>query len=152
MNRFINLPPHPNSGFQSIPDFVKMEFEGGSSELKSPFEVSDMLHEHADRALETLASMDAGDQRELAFTLHDIRTMALLGKYYAHKIAGSTFVALYRESQERAIPGRGSCRAYCSPGILEAIYCQLSRAVLQPALDQPGRLRGLGEFKPVGSG
>ena len=102
VNRFINLPPHERSGFQSIPDFVKMESEGGESELVSPLEVSAMLHEHADRALEALASMDAGDQRELAFTLHDIRTMALLGKYYAHKIAGSTFVALYRESQEKS--------------------------------------------------
>ena len=100
VNRFINLPPHPNSGFQSIPDFVKMEFEGGSSELKSPFQVSEMLHEHADRALETVASMDAGVQQELTVTLNDIRTMALLGKYYAHKIAGSTFVALYRESRD----------------------------------------------------
>jgi len=101
VNRFINLPPHDRSGFQSIPDFVKMEFEGGESELASPFEVSAMLHEHADRALDALASMDAGDQRELAFTLHDIQTMALLGKYYAHKIAGSTFVALYRESKDK---------------------------------------------------
>ena len=100
VNRFINLPPHDRSGFQSIPDFVKMEFEDGESELLSPFEVSAKLHEHADRALETIASMDAGDQRELAFTLHDIQTMALLGKYYAHKIAGSTFVALYRESKD----------------------------------------------------
>jgi hypothetical protein len=28
--------------------------------------------------------------------------MALLGKYYAHKIAGSTNLALYRESQNRS--------------------------------------------------
>ena len=101
VNRFINLPPHDSSGFQSIPDFVEMEFEGGESELLSPFEVSAKLHEHADRALDALASMDAGDQRELAFTLHDIQTMALLGKYYAHKIAGSAFVALYRESKDK---------------------------------------------------
>ncbi len=101
VNRFINLPPHTRSGFQSIPDFVEMELKGGESELASPFEVSAKLHEHSDRALEAVASMDAGDQRELAVTLHDIKTMALLGKYYAHKIAGSTFVALYRESKDK---------------------------------------------------
>ena len=28
--------------------------------------------------------------------------MAFLGKYYAHKIAGSTYVAMYRESGEKA--------------------------------------------------
>ena len=31
---------------------------------------------------------------------NDIKTMALLGKYYAHKIAGSTKVALYREIKD----------------------------------------------------
>ena len=33
VNRFINLPPHPMSGFQSIPDFVEMTTSGGSSAL-----------------------------------------------------------------------------------------------------------------------
>ncbi len=100
VNRFINLPPHPRSGFQSIPDFVEAELSGGSSELVSPLEVSGKLHEHADRALEALESMGPGDQNELKVSLNDIRTMALLGKYYAHKIAGSTQLALYRESKD----------------------------------------------------
>ncbi len=101
VNRFINLPPHDRSGFQSIPGYVKMEQTGGVSDLATPFEVAGMLHDRADRALEALDSMNPGQQRELAVTLHDIRTMALLGKYYAHKIAGSTNLALYRESLNR---------------------------------------------------
>jgi hypothetical protein len=88
------------SGFQSIPDFVGMTISGGSSDLHSPLEVSEMLHNHADRAISLLGDMNAGDNTELGYILHDIRTMAYLGKYYAHKIAGSLNVALYRETDD----------------------------------------------------
>jgi hypothetical protein len=99
--RFISLPPHPKSGFQSIPDYVTMVLEGGSTDLKSPLDVSQQLHSHADRALEIVQTLDAGENKELGVTLADIRIMALLGKYYAHKIAGATKFALYRESGEK---------------------------------------------------
>lgn len=100
VNRFISLAPHDRSGFQSIPDYVEMTKSGGSSHLKSPLEVSQMLHDHADKALSILEEMDAGANTELAYILHDILTMAYLGKYYACKIAGSLQVALYRETKE----------------------------------------------------
>jgi len=96
VNRFINLPPHERSGFQSIPDYVAMVKEKGTSDLVSPFEVAKKLHAHSDRAMEFIGSMDPGGNKELKVTLHDIQTMALLGKYYAFKINGSTNVALYR--------------------------------------------------------
>ncbi len=101
VNRFINLPPHPESGFQSIPDFVKMTSAGGTSPLTSPFEVSEKLQTTSDIALEILETLDPGYNKELKVTLNDIRTMALLGKYYADKIAGSTNVALYRQTKDK---------------------------------------------------
>ncbi len=101
VNRFINLPPHSMSGFQSIPDYVKMIVTNGTSDLISPFGVTDKLDAYADRAIELVDQIDAADNKELKVTLHDIRTMALLGKYYACKIAGSTNVALYRETKEK---------------------------------------------------
>lgn len=101
VNRFINLPPHDKSGFQSIPDFVRMKTEGASSGLKSPFEVAKILNEHAEKALEIVEPMDSKNNRELKFTLNDIKTMAWLGKYYSFKISGSTNLALYRETQDK---------------------------------------------------
>jgi hypothetical protein len=102
VHRFISLPPHARSGFQSIPDYVKMTLEGGSTDLASPLDASLKLHEHSDRALEILNSLDAGDNKELAVTLGDINIIALLGKYYAHKIAGATNFALYQESKKNS--------------------------------------------------
>jgi hypothetical protein len=102
VNRFISLQPHPRSGFQSIPDYVKMTVSGGSSELKNPGDVSQILHDHSARALALLKEMNAGNNKELALTMHDIKTMAWLGKYYACKIAGAAQLALYREIKDKS--------------------------------------------------
>ena len=108
VNRFINLPPHVYSGFQSIPDYVQMQETQGNTDLATPLEVAQKLHAHSNLALDIVGSLDPGDHRELGFTLHDIRTMALLGQYYAHKIEGATKLALYRATsiqsyQEEAV-------------------------------------------------
>jgi hypothetical protein len=78
-----------------------MTVADSTSELKSPFVVSQMLHDYSDTALSLLDKMDAGVNKELAYTLHDIKTMAYLGKYYACKIAGSTQLAMYRETKDK---------------------------------------------------
>jgi hypothetical protein len=101
VNHFIDLPPHKRSGYQSIPDFVKMTMEGGSTDLKNPLQVAELLHGHVNKALSILESLSAGRNAELERTLHDIRTMSSLGKYYAHKIAGSAQLALYRGTKEK---------------------------------------------------
>lgn len=101
VNRFINLPPHPTSGFQSIPDFVKMTIDGGRTELKSPFEVAQMLNQSADKAIELVGQLNEGKNKELKYTLQDIKTMALLGKYYALKIEGAANLAFFRETKEK---------------------------------------------------
>ncbi len=99
VNRFISLPPHPRSGNQSIPDFVKMVKAGEATQLKTPIDVSNQLHQHADKSLAILEALEPVSDSELEITLQDIRTMALLGKYYAFKIAGSTQLALYKETK-----------------------------------------------------
>jgi hypothetical protein len=38
---------------------------------------------------------------ELRITIDDIRTMAWLGKYYAHKIKAATYLSLWRESSAK---------------------------------------------------
>lgn len=108
VNRFITLPPHPKSGFQSIPDFVHMQEEGSTSVLKTPLEVALQLAEFADTALAGLEEIKTTDSKELQYTLNDIKSMACLGQYYAHKIAGATYLAWYRETghqdhQEEAV-------------------------------------------------
>jgi hypothetical protein len=101
VNRFINLPPHPKSGFQSIPDYVKMTIENGSSDLICPLKVSEKLKANAEQALEIVESFGKVKNKELQVTLHDIKTVALLGNYYSLKISGATQLALFRETKDK---------------------------------------------------
>ncbi len=101
VNRFINLPPHEKSGFQSIPDYVQMTREGENTDLKTPQEVAQMLFDHANKAIEIVDGFGDVENRELSITCSDIKTMALLGNYYGHKIAGATHLAMYRETNDK---------------------------------------------------
>jgi hypothetical protein len=52
--------------------------------------------------------MEHGGDKELRLTLGDIRTVAFMGKHYAHKIRGAAELAVYRENndpprQQRAV-------------------------------------------------
>ena len=71
-----------------------------TSELKSPFDVSDMLHAQSDKAIEIISSFGTTGNKELNVTIHDIKTIAILGKYYAYKIAGSAQLAFFRETKD----------------------------------------------------
>ncbi len=93
VNRFISLNPHRGTDYISIPDFVEAEEDNEEIEGTTPLEVSEMLHKHADAALLLLDELNHGGDKELRHTLEDILTIAYLGKYYAHKIAGSTELA-----------------------------------------------------------
>ena len=102
VNRFITLKPHPDSGYVSIPDYVKAMGAGKPFKGTGPLEVSQQLHANADHALSLIKTVKSGDDRELAETLGDIETMAYLGHYYGHKIAGATQLHFYRETGEKA--------------------------------------------------
>ena len=101
VNRFISLPPHEKSGFQSIPDFVKMTVNGDTTKLKTPLQVAELLHTHSEKAFRIVDGFTLGDNKELKVTIHDIKTMAWLGEYYAYKISGATQLALYRETKQK---------------------------------------------------
>jgi hypothetical protein len=99
VNRFITLGPHKGTDNISIPDYVRAVSEGKEPEGSTPIEISERLHAYADQSLESLEVLDPGDNKELRLTLGDIRAIANLGKYYAHKIRGSLEVALYRDNR-----------------------------------------------------
>ncbi len=107
VNRFITLPPHPGVDYQSIPDYTAMIKSGGETDLVSPLEISKRLHNHSDMALQTLEKLKAEDNKELDKTLKDIRAMAYLGKYYAHKVAGATELDLARKLDSGNKEARG---------------------------------------------
>jgi len=67
----------------------------------TPIEVSDRIHSHADKALVLLGGFNHAGDKELRLTLGDIKAIAYMGKYYAHKIRGATELALFRETHKK---------------------------------------------------
>jgi hypothetical protein len=98
VNRFITLEPHKGTDNISIPDYVKAVEAGNEPAGTTPVEVSEKIHSHADKALAILGRLSHGGDKELRRTLEDIRAIAYLGKYYAHKVRGATELALFRET------------------------------------------------------
>ena len=99
VNRFITLPPHASTGYVSIPDYVKMTLAGKEIDGTSPLEVSRQIHEQSEKALKLLHGLNSKGDKELGKTLTDVKTIAYLGKYYAHKIDAATELEMFRKSQ-----------------------------------------------------
>ncbi len=101
VNRFITLPPHKGTGFLSIPDYTKAFLSGGEMNGKTPLEVAENILKNADLAINWANSQNSAGNSELQIAIDDIKTMAWLGKYYAHKILGATYLSLFRESFQK---------------------------------------------------
>jgi hypothetical protein len=102
VNRFITLGTHPGTDNLTIPAYVEAIGGGKAPVGTTPPQVATSLHEHSAAALAAVGAMDAANNAELRATLSDIRAMALLGRYYAHKISGATELALFRRTGEEA--------------------------------------------------
>lgn len=100
INRFITLGTHPGTDNVEIPDYVEAVSSGKKVKGTTPIQVSQQLHACADKALQILDKFPKVTDKELKRTLGDIRAMATLGKYYAHKIRGATELALFRKNQK----------------------------------------------------
>ena len=98
VNRFITLSPHQGTDSISIPDYVQKTLSKESVKGRTPLQVADDIHAHSDNALSLLADLNHNGDKELRLTLDDIRTIAWLGKYYAHKIQAATALAFFRET------------------------------------------------------
>ena len=96
VNCFIDVKPLKTTGYQSIKDYGKNPDHDGVT----PVDVSEQIHASADKALKIVEKMKHGNDKELRLTLGDIRTMAYMGKYYAHKIRGSAELAVFRENED----------------------------------------------------
>jgi hypothetical protein len=100
VERFITLKPHARSGYQSIPDFVRMRKESQSTELISPLQLADLIESDVNDALGQVGKFGPVKDPELRQTLDDIRTVCHLGRYYAEKIRGATHLALCRDTED----------------------------------------------------
>ena len=98
VNRFITLEPHKGTDKIAIPDYVRRTLSKETVKGTTPWQVAQQIHNHSDKALALLDDLQHQGDKELRLILDDIRTIAWLGKYYAHKIEAATALAFFRET------------------------------------------------------
>jgi uncharacterized protein with PIN domain len=102
VNRFITLPPHKGTGFMSIPEFVEATVSGKELLGNTPVQVASEIIENAEKALAWTNQQKGSGNVELEITIDDIRSIAWLGNYYAHKILAATHLAMFRETLQQS--------------------------------------------------
>lgn len=112
VNYFIKTASMPLQGVVSISDYAK---EGESDRGISPFEVADSLDLAARVLIEGSSAIDPGENAELKETLGDLTAMGYLGHYYAMKVRGATYTAMYRWS------GNGEDKQHAVQALEEAV-------------------------------
>ncbi len=76
---------------------------------KSSYGVADEMQADARRALSLINTMESGGNADLEVAINNVRQMAYLSTYYAHKVRGAT----YKKAGEIAKAGEEMSEAYC---------------------------------------
>jgi hypothetical protein len=81
----------------SVKDYVDNK---GAQDRMTPVDLAKQLQQNADTAFSYVQSLNAGDNKDLRYTIGDVKAMAWLGRYYADKIRGA--VDLYRYQKDKS--------------------------------------------------
>ncbi len=92
---FIAVAAMPLQGVISISDYAK---NPDMLEGMTPFDVATHLDAAARTLIEGAAAIDPKNSMELRETLGDMTALGHLGHYYAQKVRGATYLAMYRWS------------------------------------------------------
>lgn len=94
---FIMQTTMPGTDNINIKVWRGMKLRGEEIKGKTPFEVANSLETYASNTLELVDGLREipSDNKELRLTLGDCEAFAHLGNYYAEKIRGATYIALY---------------------------------------------------------
>jgi len=129
INNFIRTGAMPLQGVISIADYVQDREQEGLT----PFDVADRLLIAAEVLLKGASNINPGANLELQETLGDCEALAYLGRYYAMKIKGATFTALYR------IAGKESFKTDAIEALMQAVeewkeYASAAKKFYHPQL------------------
>ena len=101
LNSFIDVKPHKSTDNISIPTYVKAFLAKTEMKGTTPIQVAEKILSNCDIALNWAQKQSIADANELRYTIEDIKSMAWLGEYYGHKILAATYLALYRETNDK---------------------------------------------------
>jgi hypothetical protein len=124
---FANMSTHPNaretsvakgSEFCDIPNSAAGNCDG----KKSSYTVADEMQADSERALYLISTINSGGSDDLQMAINNIKQMANLGLYYAHKIRGATFLRADQIEKARDEMGSAYCRWMTYTRLMEKDY------------------------------
>lgn len=94
---FILQPTMPGSNILNILEWRRRHLNGESIRQMTPLQVADNLQKYSEKTLQLVHELRsaASSDKELRETLGDFKAMAHLGLYYAEKIRGAAYLALF---------------------------------------------------------
>ena len=94
---FIMQTTMPGTANINIKVWRELKLNGKEIIGKTPFQVANSLEEYAENTLDLVSELRKipSESKELRLTLGDYEAFAHLGNYYAEKIRGATYIALY---------------------------------------------------------
>ena len=95
---------------------------GKSNGKKSSYEVADEMEQNSTQALSLLSKMTSGGDAELDMAIKNIKQLANLSAYYAHKIRGATFLKAGDRDKARDEMGKAYCRWILYSRLMDSTY------------------------------
>lgn len=104
INEFITCLAMPGVGYASAGEYARSVVSGEVLQGISPMTTIAQIQGYVQYVFGALPALqEASDEKEYQDTLADIKGMALLGEYYAHKELAAVKLAIYRLQGEQAV-------------------------------------------------
>ncbi len=112
---FANMSTHKNAKLTTVAKGsnlcdISNSAAGTCDGKKSSYAVADEMQADAQTALGILEKMNSGGSQDLQVAINNIKQMANLSLYYAHKVRGATFLKAGQTDKARNEMGMAYCR------------------------------------------
>jgi hypothetical protein len=112
---FANMSTHENAKLTTVAKGsnlcdISNSAAGTCNGKKSSYSVADEMQLDAQTALKVVEKMNSGGSQDLQIAINNIKQMAYLSLYYAHKVRGATFLKAGQTDKARTEMGMAYCR------------------------------------------
>lgn len=124
---FANMSTHKNAKITTVAKGsnlcdISNSAAGNCGGKKSSYTVADEMQTDAETALKIAANMKIGGSQDLQLAINNIKQMAYLSLYYAHKVRGATFLKSGQTEKARSEMGMAYCRWISYTRAMEVDY------------------------------
>jgi len=124
---FANLSTHQNAKLTTVAKGSKLcdiptSAADSCNDKKSSYTVANEMQADAEKALSLISTIKANGNEDLQLAINNIKQMAYLSLYYAHKVRGATYLRANKLTQARDEMGMAYCQWMTYTRLMEKDY------------------------------